>query len=75
VHDRDRVFESVWTVDLLAVRHAARVCAQVASTAGAPEAAPALDDLASGPTVGVTDLASVTSMFNRVVAYVDRGGR
>lgn len=74
VRDSDRIFESMWTVDPIAVRDASRVCAQVASDAGAPEAAPVLYDLAGSPVDRHTDLASVTSMFNRVVAYVDRFG-
>ncbi|WP_193613503.1 DICT sensory domain-containing protein [Nocardioides lijunqiniae] len=75
VRDRDRLFEAVWTVEPLAVRHAARACAQVASAAGVTEAAPVLYELAEDPTDAATDLASVTAMFNRVVTYVDRFGR
>lgn len=76
VRDRDRMFEAMWSVDPAAVRDAARVCAQVASENGAAaQAAPILYDLAERPVAGTTDLASVTSMFNRVVAYVDRFGR
>lgn len=76
VRDRDRIFESVWTVEPAAVRDAARICAQVAATSLPHAAAPVLYDLAERPAPGLADLASVTSMFNRVVAYVDRfGGR
>lgn len=76
VRDRDRVFEAVWTVEPAAVRDASRICTQVAGQALPHDAAPVLYDLAERPAPGVADLASVTSMFNRVVAYVDRfGGR
>lgn len=76
VRDQDRIFESLWTVDPAAVRDASRICAQIAADAGFTEAGPVLYDLADDPQDGATDLASVTSMFNRVVAYVDRyGGR
>lgn len=69
--DRERIFESLWTVEPAAVRDAARVCAQVALDAGAESAAPVVSRLASRAGAGVSDLASVTTMFNRVVAYVD----
>ncbi len=71
VPDRDRVFESVWTVDPRAVRTAARVCAGVAGQAGLPEAGALLYGLADEPRDHGADLAVVTTLFNRVVAYVD----
>ena len=74
VPDRERVFESMFTVDPDAVRDAARVCAGVARRAGAGEAAPALYDLADRPRAGTTDLAAVSAMFGRVLTYVDRFG-
>lgn len=74
VPDRERVFESIFTVDPVAVRDAARVCAGVAGRAGAGEAAPALYDLADRPAVGTTDLAAVSAMLGRVLSYVDRYG-
>lgn len=70
--DRDRVFESLWTVEPGPVRDAARVCARVAQAAGVEEARPVLYELASSPDPALADLASVTAMFNRVVSYVDR---
>jgi DNA-binding transcriptional MerR regulator len=71
VPERERIFEAVWTVDPVAVRDAARVCVQVVGDAGLdPDhelemalVAPVLDTKA--------DLAYVTAVFNRVVAYVD----
>ena len=74
VRDRDRIFETMWTVEPRAVRDAARVCAQVAGGAAPEQAAPVLYDLAAQPASGHADLGSVTAMFNRVVGYVDRFG-
>lgn len=74
VPDRERVFESILTVDPMAVRDAARVCAQVAERAGAAEAVPTLFQLADQPRAGTTDLAAVSTMFGRVLSYVDRFG-
>jgi DICT domain-containing protein len=72
VPDRKRVFETVWTVDPVAVRDAARVAASVAADAGVLAARPLLYELADTPAPRVTDPAAVTALFNRVVAYVDR---
>jgi DICT domain-containing protein len=69
--DRDRVFEAVWTVDPAAVRDAARVCATMAQHAGARDAAAAVAELATPVRSGHADLAAVTTLFNRVVAYGD----
>lgn len=66
-----RMFEAVWTVERAAVRDAARACAWVAAEAGVddgPEVAVRLSGPQGG---GDVDLAQVTSLFNRVVAYVD----
>ncbi len=72
VPDRDRVFESMWTVEPQAVRDAARVCAAVALEAGAPGADAVLHDLAEDPRPGAgIDLGTVSALFNRVIAYVD----
>lgn len=72
VPDRERVFEALWTVDPDAVRDAARVAAGVAATAGVPSAVPLLYQLAEPAPARMTSAAGATSMFNRVVAYVDR---
>jgi len=74
IPDRERVFESMLTVDPIAVRDAARVCARVAQRAGAAEAAPAVHDLADQPVPGFADLAAVSAMLGRVLSYVDRFG-
>lgn len=63
--DRERLFESMWSVDPAAVHDAARVCAHVSG----------LGDLPVLPRrTGEADAAAVTRLFNRVVAYVDRLG-
>ncbi len=74
VRDRDRIFESVWTLDPRAVRDAARVCARVAQDAGCAEAGPVLYELADDPVASTTDIVAATTLFNRIVAYVDRLG-
>jgi DICT domain-containing protein len=74
VPDRHRLFESVWTIEPRAVRDAARVCAQVAHGSGVSEAGPLLYQLADDPAPGAIDLVGATTLFNRVVAYVDRLG-
>ena len=71
VRDADRLFEAVWTLEPRAVREAARACAIVAQTAGCAEATPLLFRLASTPEPAVGSLESITTLFNRVVAYVD----
>lgn len=71
VRDLDRIFETVWTVERDPVREAARTCAQVALDHGATGAAQALEALGTIRPAAPTDLAQVTSLFNRVVSYVD----
>jgi DICT domain-containing protein len=72
VPDRQRLFESIWTVEPAAVRDAARACAQVAQGLGHPEGAPLLYELADNPPAPPVELLQATSLLNRVVAYVDR---
>ncbi len=71
VPDRERLFESMWTVDGEAVHDAARVCAAVARENGVDHPDVLRPDLARPH---VPDLSAVTSLFNRMVAYVDRIG-
>ena len=71
VSDRQRVFETIWTVHPRAVRDAARTCAQVALQLGTPEAASLLYELATTPDDPPTELDRVSSLLNRVVGYVD----
>ena len=71
VPDHDRLFEAVWTVHPEAVRDAARVCAAMAQRAGARGADAVVDELAAPVGPRPADLAAVTTLFNRVVAYGD----
>ena len=72
VPDRERVFETVWTLDPVPVRAAATICMEVAGKlAPGVRVAPDLDD-APAPVPASDDLAAATSMFARLVAYVDR---
>jgi DNA-binding transcriptional MerR regulator len=78
VPERKRLFESMWTVDGAAVHDAARVCATVAVKYGADPAEGALAATAESGTLlarpHTPDVAAVTALFNRMVAYVDRIG-
>ncbi len=69
VPERQRLFESIWTVEGAAVRDAAKVCAAVAVRNGAD---PARVGAPSSPAPGAADVPAVTNLFNRMVAYVDR---
>jgi DNA-binding transcriptional MerR regulator len=70
VRDRDRIFESIWTVEREAVREAARVCAQVAVDLDIEEARDVATQMTEPLGPARIDLGQVTSLFNRVVAYV-----
>lgn len=78
VPDRERLFESMWTVDGVAVHDAARVCASVAVQYGGDAGSGAVAVTAEAGTLlsrpHTPDLASVTGLFNRMVAYVDQIG-
>ncbi len=72
VPDGDRLFESVWTLEPRAVRDAALVCADLADVldpSGGHDWS-GLEPLAPEPS---DDLRAATSLFQRLVAYVDRG--
>ena len=71
VRDRDRLFELVWSLEPRVVREAARVCARLASTLD-----PGLGEFPQLETTAPAsseDLRAATTMFSRLVAYVDRG--
>ncbi len=78
VPERQRLFESMWTVDGVAVHDAARVCASVAVQYGADASTGAVAATAEAGTLlsrpHTPDLVSVTGLFNRMVAYVDQIG-
>lgn len=71
VPDRQRLFETIWTVQPGAVRDAARTCAHVALQLGHRDAAPLLYELAENPPAPPPELLNVSGLLNRVVAYVD----
>jgi DICT domain-containing protein len=72
VADRDRVFESLWTLEPPAVRDAARACARMAEQL-APEQARSFEHLDGTPTAASPDLLGAERLFSRLVAYVDGG--
>ncbi len=71
VPDSERLFESLWTLDPVAVRDAARCTARLVAFLGHDtDGALAAADDPRPP--APADLARATSLFNRVLAYVDR---
>jgi MerR family transcriptional regulator, light-induced transcriptional regulator len=74
VPDKDRLFESVWTVDPHEVRDATRVCAQLVDVL-VPGHAHDWSSLDSMPERASSDLRATTVFFQRMVAYLDRGRR
>jgi DNA-binding transcriptional MerR regulator len=69
--DRDRLFESIWTVDPTAVRDAAQSCARVAAGTGSPSASRLLSHITATPATGDPELRAVSRLVHRMVAYVD----
>lgn len=72
VPDSERLFESVWTLEPRAVRDAARVCAQLADVLD-PSAGHDWAELDAATPEPSDDLRAATSLFQRLVAYVDHG--
>ena len=71
VPDRARRFETLWTVDPVEVRDAARICAALADTF-APRAQWSLEErLAGTPAPSSPDLRRTQSLFARLVGYLD----
>lgn len=74
MRDGDRVFECLWTLEPAAVRDAARACAALVADL-APHLAEDLDDLDDPdrlPNDTSDDLRAATTMFTRLLGYVDR---
>jgi DICT domain-containing protein len=69
--DRDRLFEVVWTLEPRAVRDAARSCAQLADRLDPDHASAHTADLTATADEASSDLRHATSLFGRLVAYVD----
>ncbi len=74
VPDRDRVFEAIWTLEPRAVRDAARVCARLSDLLD-PASRHDWTELSAPAPEPSDDLRAATSLFQRLVAYVDRGRR
>lgn len=75
VRDGDRLFETIWTVEPEPVREAARVCAAVAAEAGSSRAEDVAAELDDPVSTAPSDIAALTSLFNRSVSYVDAAAR
>ena len=74
--DRLRRFETIWTVDPRAVRTAARLAAHQVESQLSPDRAESLSrQLSDQPAPASADLERVTSLFQRLVAYVDSAAR
>ena len=71
VADRERLFEAVWTLEPRAVRDAARTCSQLADRLDPAHVGAHAEDLAGTPGEASSDLRQATSLFGRLVAYVD----
>jgi DICT domain-containing protein len=69
--DRDRLFESMWSLEAEAARDAGLVCARVVGDLGHDTSA-ALADLRSPTGARSHELRHAVGLFNRVVAYVDQ---
>lgn len=74
VTGRQRLFETIWTVDPVVVRDAARVCARVALHLGEPAAGALLHELATTPVSPTAESLRAMSLLNRVVSYIDATG-
>lgn len=73
VVDRDRVFESVWSLEAEPTRDAARCMTRIIDTAGLDVGAVERDLDHYHPAVaGPQSVRQATDLFNRVVAYVER---
>ena len=71
VRDKDRVFESLWTVEPRAVRAAARACTDLAETLS-PGAAARVGSLDGVPAEAGEDVRAASALFARVLRYTDR---
>lgn len=71
VHDKDRLFESLWTLEPRPVADAARTCARVVADLG-PDVSEVLEAADQPLSPFASDLRHASQVFNRVVAYVDR---
>ncbi|MGZ4486079.1 MAG: DICT sensory domain-containing protein [Nocardioidaceae bacterium] len=75
--DRDRLFETVWTLEPRAVREAARSCARLAADLleGSTSPVGGLVDDQPEPPAASPDLVHATATFSRMLGYLDAGRR
>jgi MerR family transcriptional regulator, light-induced transcriptional regulator len=69
--DARREFESIWTMDPLAVRHAAQVGAMLAGQASAPVRRRLEGLLADRPLAMETPAPGLTALTNRILGYLE----
>ncbi len=67
----DREFETVWSLDPRVVRSAARTCLETVATVWPDQAETLRARLADEPSPPSPDLRRATTLFQRVVGYVD----
>ena len=66
---RGRVFETIWTVERAVVRHAARVCADLATQASADLVEGVRERLADEPASAPEDVRNAVAVASRMVVY------
>lgn len=66
---RGRIFEAVWTVERAVVRHAARICADIAAQARADLVAGVRERLADEPAPAPEDVRNAVAVASRMVIY------
>lgn len=66
---RRRLFEAVWTVEREVVRHAARVCADLAARTDPELVAPVRARLSAAPVAADDEVRRAVALANRMVAY------
>lgn len=73
VPDRERLFETIWTVDRGGAREAARICCELATASVADVAARASARLADDPSPpGPAELRRAEELTSRMIAYLGR---
>lgn len=72
VRDADRRFESVWSLDPVVVRDASRIGLELARTFAPDQAAALPQPSATAPREASADLREATSLFTRLLTYLDR---
>lgn len=66
---RRRLFEAVWTVEREVVRHAARVCIELAARSAPELVAPVRERLSAPPVAADDEVRRAVALANRMVAY------